>query len=225
MTGFLVLNDAGSNSSPLVAFEGRSSMTHTLHREGIKEGSNDYVVLAMIEGDDPQKLENLAELFRIVLKYNPSNYTGKALFPDLPKDQFPQIYKRTKIGMAVFDRREELFAVLKEIKDRELGVSVVISGLLSHAKEDCKKLGLSPHTVNYSLGIWGRTEKLPAPEVTEITTMCGHGLVSFNLVRSLIQEIRRGKKTYEEAAEILVKPCICGIVNQNRVIEILRAMF
>jgi len=199
-------------------------MTHTLHREGVEEDSNDYVILAMVEGNDPQKLENLAELFQIVLKHNPINYTGKALFPALPQDQFPQIYKRTKIGMAVFDRREAIFAALNEIKDRELGVSVVVSGLLSHIKEDCKKLDLPMHTVNYSLGIWGKTEKLPDPKVTEITTMCGHGLVSFNLVQSLLKEIRRGKKTIEEASQILARPCVCGVVNKTRAEELLKAM-
>jgi hypothetical protein len=199
-------------------------MTHTLHREGVKEGSNDYVILAMVEGSDPQKLENLAELFKIILKHKPLNYTGKALFPDLPAEQFPQIYKRTKIGMAVFDRRDTLFAALKEIKERELGVSVVVSGLFSHIGEDCKHLGLPMHTVNYSLGVWGKREKLPDPKVTEVTTMCGHGLVSFNLVQSLVKEIRRGKKTLEEAAETLARPCVCGVVNPKRTVELLRAM-
>ena len=199
-------------------------MTHTLHREGVKEGSNDYVILAMVEGNDPQKLDDLAELFKIVLKHKPLNYTGKALFPDLTAEQVSQIYKRTKIGMAVFDRRETLFSALKEIKDRELGVSVVVSGLFSHIGEDCQKLGLPMHTVNYSLGVWGRREKLPDPKVTEVTTMCGHGLVSFNLVQSLAKEIRRGKKTLEEAAETLARPCVCGVVNPRRTAELLRAM-
>ena len=199
-------------------------MTHTLHREGVKEGSNDYVILAMVEGNDPQKLDNLAELFKIVLKHKPLNYTGKALFPDLTAEQLSQIYKRTKIGMAVFDRRETLFSALKEIEDRELGVSVVVSGLFSHIGEDCQKLGLLMHTVNYSLGVWGKREKLPDPKVTEVTTMCGHGLVSFNLVKSLVKEIRRGKKTLEEAAETLARPCVCGVVNPRRTAELLRAM-
>ena len=199
-------------------------MTHTLHREGIKDGSNDYVILAMVEGNDPQKLDHLAELFQIVLKHKPLNYTGKALFPDLTAEQFPLIYKRTKIGMAVFDRRETLLAALKEIKDRELGVSVVVSGLFSHIGEDCRQLGLPMHTVNYSLGVWGKREKLPDPKVTEVTTMCGHGLVSFNLVQSLVKEIRRGKKTLEEAAEVLARPCVCGVVNPKRTVELLRAM-
>jgi hypothetical protein len=199
-------------------------MTHTLHREGINKDSNDYVFLAMVEGNDPQKLDNLAELFKIILKHKPLNYTGKALFPDLSAEQLSQIYKRTKIGMAVFDRREDLFSALREIKDRELGVSVVVSGLFPHIGEDCKKLGLPMHTVNYSLGVWGKREKLPDPRVTEITTMCGHGLVSFNLVQSLLKEIRRGKKTLEEAADILVKPCVCGVVNPQRAVELFRAM-
>jgi hypothetical protein len=199
-------------------------MTHTLHREGIKETSNDYVFLAMVEGNDPQKLENLTELFKIILRHKPINYTGKALFPDLANDQLPQLYKRTKIGMAVFDKRDEMLNALREIKDRELGVSVVVSGLFSHIEEDCRKLGLPMHTVNYSLGVWGKREKLPDPKVTEITTMCGHGLVSFNLVQSLVKEIRRGKKSLEEAADVLAKPCVCGVVNTTRTKELLQAM-
>ncbi|MBP1722832.1 MAG: hypothetical protein H6Q44_537 [Deltaproteobacteria bacterium] len=199
-------------------------MTHTLHREGIRKDSKDYVFLAMVEGNDPQKLDNLAELFKIILKHKPINYTGKALFPNLTDEQLPQLYKRTKIGMAVFDRRDALLEALKEIKDRELGVSVVVSGLFSQIGEDCGKLGLPMHTVNYSLGVWGNREKLPVPKITEITTMCGHGLISFNLVQSLVKEIRRGKKSLEEAANILARPCVCGVVNPSRARDLLQAM-
>lgn len=200
-------------------------MTHTLHREGLQEKvTNDYVILAMVEGNDSQKLDNLAELFGIILKHKPINYTGKALFPNLTDEQLLQLYKRTKIGMAVFDKREALLQALKEIKDRELGVSVVVSGLFSHIRGDCRKLGLPIHTVNYSLGVWGKREKLPDPKITEITTLCGHGLVSFNLVQFLVREIRRGKKTLEEAAGVLAQPCVCGVVNTTRVKELLKDM-
>jgi hypothetical protein len=200
-------------------------VTHTLHREGLSEDfSNDYIILAMVEGKDEQKLNNLAELFRIVLKHNPLNYTGKANFPDPADEQLPLIYKRIKIGMAVFDSRETLLEVLREVRDKELGVSVVVSGLFSHVHQDCQKLGLSMHTVNYSLGVWGKRERLPDPEITRITTMCGHGLVSFNLVQSLLKEVRRGKKTLEEASAILAKPCVCGVFNTHRAIELLQAM-
>ena len=54
--------------------------------------------------------------------------------------------------------------------------------------------------------------------------MCGHGLVSFNLVQFLVKEIRRGEKTLKEAAETLARPCVCGVVNPKRTVELLRAM-
>jgi len=200
-------------------------VTHTLHREGLKEDySNDYVILAMVEGNDEQKLDNLAELFRIVLRHRPVNYTGKSNFPNPADEQLPMVYKRIKIGMAIFDSRESLLEVLREIRDQELGVSVVVSGLFSHINQDCQKLGLSMHTVNYSLGVWGKREKLPDPKISEITTMCGHGLVSFNLVQSLLKEVRRGKKTLAEASEALAKPCVCGVFNTRRAIELLQEM-
>lgn len=200
-------------------------MTHTLHREGIQgDGSGDYVLLAMVEGNDAQKQDHLARLFRTVLKYKPINYTGKLIFPDPADEQLPLLYSRIKIGMAVFDRRETLVEILREIRDQELGVSVVISGLFSHINQDCRKLGLSMHTVNYSLGTWGRKDLLPESKITEITTMCGHGLVSFNLVQSLLKEIRRGKKTLEEASQTLARPCVCGVFNTRRATELLRAM-
>jgi hypothetical protein len=200
-------------------------MTHTLHREGILEhGSNDYVFLAMVEGNDEKRQDNLADVFRIVLKHKPINHTGKQNFPDLSDEQFVQIYRRLKIGMAVFDNRDTILNVLKEIRDKELGVSVVISGLFSQIHEDCGKLGLSMHTVNYSLGKWGKQELLPDPKITQITTMCGHGLISFNLVQSLLKEIRRGKKTVEEASRTLAKPCVCGVFNTRRSGELLQAL-
>ena len=200
-------------------------MTHTLHREGVqKDGSGDYVLLAMVEGSDEKKQDGLAQLFRTVLKYKPINYTGKPNFPDPTDEQLPLFYKRIKIGMAVFDSRDTLVEVLREIKDQELGVSVVVSGLFSHINQDCRKLGLSMHTVNYSLGTWGRKDLLPDPNITGITTMCGHGLVSFNLVQSLVKEIRRGKKSVEEASATLAKPCVCGVFNTRRANELLRAM-
>jgi hypothetical protein len=65
---------------------------------------------------------------------------------------------------------------------------------------------------------------LPGLKVTEVTTMCGHGLVSFNLVQFLVKEIRRGEKTLKEAAETLARPCVCGVVNPRQTVELLRAM-
>jgi len=170
-------------------------MTHTLHREGVQEDSQDCVFLAMVEGNDPQKLDNLAELFKIILKHKPS-ITPRSPFFRPERRTVPPALQADQDRHGGFRPAGGLFSALKEIKDRDLGVSVVVSGLFSHIGEDCQKLGLPKHTVNYSLGVWGRREKLPDPKVTEITTMCGHGLVSFNLVQSLLKEVRRGRRPW-----------------------------
>ena len=34
------------------------------------------------------------------------------------------------------------------------------------------------HSVGYSLGFEGKTEKLPNAQVLMLTTMCGHGMIS-----------------------------------------------
>ena len=93
--------------------------------------------------------------------------------------------------------------MLKELKKANIGVSIVISGPMETAKQCCRKAGLSRHTVNYSLGINGRTELLPTEEVLEISTMCGHGMVAFSLVEHMVGQIKKGTTSIEKAAEKL----------------------
>ena len=52
--------------------------------------------------------------------------------------------------------------------------------------------------------------------------MCGHGMVSFNLVREGIEDARRGWITAEKAAERWAEPCVCGIFNPVRATRLLR---
>ncbi|MFZ7120221.1 MAG: hypothetical protein ACOWWH_04650 [Eubacteriaceae bacterium] len=84
-----------------------------------------------------------------------------------------------------------------------------------------EELDIEPHSINLSLGVFGRTEKLPPEEVLEFITMCGHGMISRNLVTKLIKEVRDGKKSKEQAAKIMASPCVCGIFNTNRAIKLL----
>ena len=102
---------------------------------------------------------------------------------------------------------------------------MVISGLYDEAESICSELGIAPpHTVEHSLGTHGRTDKLPDENTLEIVTMCGHAMVSPNLVPHLLGEIEAGKKTFEEAADILSERCDCGIFNPYRAVKILRKM-
>jgi hypothetical protein len=58
----------------------------------------------------------------------------------------------------------------------------------------------------------------------EITTQCGHALISPHLVDAVVKKIRKGKMTVEEAARMLIKPCACGIGNTTRIGRLLGEM-
>ena len=82
----------------------------------------------------------------------------------------------------------------------------------------------APHTVEHSLGVWGKTDLLPDEEVLQISTMCGHGMVSFGLIEKAVADVKAGRSTPEQAARELAAPCVCGIFNPTRAAELLREM-
>ena len=97
-----------------------------------------------------------------------------------------------------------------------MGTSIVLSGSVDSIGQLCKKVGLKTHTVEFSGGVHGKLELLPEIPILEITTMCGHGMVANDLVREMAKQIKKGKKTVQEAALELAKPCHCGIFNPKR---------
>jgi len=129
-----------------------------------------------------------------------------------------------KIGHAVFDNPQAVTDMLNELKKADLGMSVVVSGIYENVDKCMEKAGLKHHTGNFSLGIWGKTEKLPPNDILEVTTMCGHALISANLVRAMVQDIKAGTKTPEEAAKILAPQCACGVFNTKRAAKLMAAM-
>ena len=131
---------------------------------------------------------------------------------------------KSRIAHVVFKDQETLKACLKELKNRDFGISVVISGLYDDVEKICSEVGLLPHTVNCSLGIHGRTERLPAENVLEITTMCGHAMVSPNLVIDMVDRINRRKITHKNAVKELSRMCDCGVFNSYRAEKLLRRM-
>lgn len=125
---------------------------------------------------------------------------------------------------AVFKDRETLKACLKKMKERDFGISVVVSGLYEEVEKICEEIGLAPHTVEHSLGIHGKTGRLPDEKVLEVTTMCGHAMVSPNLVAHMVKKIEGGQMSCEQGAKELCKPCKCGIFNPYRAEKLLRTM-
>ena len=80
------------------------------------------------------------------------------------------------------------------------------------------------HTANFSLGVWGKKEKLPSDDILQVTTMCGHALIAPNLVKAMVSEIKAGRKTPEEAAKVLMPQCACGVFNPARAAKLMSAM-
>ncbi len=197
---------------------GTKIITHTLHRKG-KENDlkQDYVLLAMFASgindnydDSRQKLMKIAEIMN---NHNPVNI--------MPKFGWSVSSTIT----ATFDNIETVKQVIRELKEEDFGISIVISGLISEIKNVLKDLNLDIHTVHFSLGgNFGRKELLPNEKILEITTMCGHHTVSPQSISSYVELIKRGKMTLEKAAEKLTRPCVCGIVNTSRVLKILNSL-
>ncbi len=205
-------------------------MTHTLHRTGDPAGlSEDYPMLAIRakgfndEGNDWR----LRKILEIAARHPIVNFsddkTGSKFTASL--DEILNSDK-TDLPMVqmVFTNKEDMIRFMKDLKEADLGVSVVASGLFEEIFQCCRKAGLQPHSVHYSLGVHGRVELLPSKEIMDITTMCGHALVSKHLVTKLIADIKAGKATGSSAAETLAKDCICGIFNPVRAAKILDAM-
>ena len=204
-------------------------MTHTLHRRGTPENlANDYVVFAMsAKGiNEKDSATKMRQFMQIAQRYNPVNLgdmkTGNTY--SVGTEKVMADIKDTSIVHVVFTDLETVAKVVQEVKDADLGMSVIISGLFDSAKECCQKTGLTLHTVEHSLDIWGKTEKLTPGDVLEVTTMCGHGMVAANLVVSMAEDIKAGRLSPEEAAEELAKQCCCGIFNPVRAAELLGAM-
>jgi len=120
-----------------------------------------------------------------------------------------------------FDDREKLKEVLKRVKDEDLGLSITVSGLISEIEAISRELEITPHTVNISCGVFGNVDRLPEKEILEMSTMCGHGVVSANLVREAMDRLREGELDVDEAVRKLGGPCTCGIFNPSRAREIL----
>ena len=202
-------------------------MTHTNHRQGTRESlSRDYVVLMMASRgiNDNDCGPKVQEFLRMGYKYGPVNAgparTGDRFMSD-PEKLIDRL-ARASIGHLVFDDREKVEAFIKELVEADLGLSVVVSGLFDEVDDMCKAAGIKRHTAQCSLGVWGNVATLPAEEILDITTMCGHSMVSFHLVRRMAKEVQKGSLSLEEAGRKMARPCSCGVFNAKRAEELLK---
>ena len=212
-------------------------MTNTLHRYGDAASfSNDYVVFAICSRgkNDENAVPKLRRFLEIALKFNPVNLgdarhggalrSSKDLNPtghwkrDVKPD-FPMVIEGLDMpttASAVFDNREAAEEFLKAVREADLGMSINISTSIDGAEQVCHAAGLCRHSIGYSLGFEGKTNHLPTDDVLKLSTMCGHGMVSANLARKMIDWVKEGRRTPAQAVTYLARFCSCGIFNTTR---------
>jgi len=206
-------------------------MTNTLHRQGTFESlKNDYVIFAHTakgitrEGSAPK----IQEFMRICLKYQPVNI-GDAKQGNIHQDDIDiqKLILNQGDGAgaaAVFTELDILQKVVEDLIQADLGISINISGLMDEVQSCCRRVGIERHSAEHSLGFWGSKDRLPEREILEFNTMCGHGMVSFNLIRKMIEYVKLQRLTPKKAAKIMAKCCECGVFNPIRAEMLLEKM-
>jgi hypothetical protein len=191
-------------------------------KDGLKD---DYVILVMAASaynKDASTPGKYKEYLRIMLRHNPVNLGGMGIghlcdsTPDKIIAAIDEVFPNLPMVHGVFSTREDLVEALRDIREADLGLSIIVSGLVDATSCCAKEAGLKRHSINYSLGIWGDTEMLPDERIQQISSMCGHAMISFNLVKKAVEDIKEGRISAEEAACELAKPCVCGVFNPAR---------
>lgn len=217
-------------------------MTNTLHRFGeAATFYDDYVVFAIPSRGKNDKgcLPKLKEFLRMAVSFKPVNLGdashGGALRPSREmsptshwnRDMTPDfeavingVDTPTTVA-AVFDSRVNAEEFVKAVKKADLGLCINISTSVDGAEQCCFAAGIPRHSVGYSLGFEGKTEKLPNTQVLMLSTMCGHGMISHSMAKKMIDWVKEGRRTPEEAVTYMARFCSCGVYNPSRAKRIL----
>jgi hypothetical protein len=201
-------------------------MTNTLHRQGTQESlGRDFVIfLTPARNINRQGCgEKMQRFLRLALEEGPVNLgaDGKNLITGGgPERMIAGITDESHVT-ATFSDPEAIRRLVGKLKRESLGISVNISGLADEVDAILRSQGIVRHSIEHSLGVLGRVERLPTRQILELTTMCGHGLVSYNHARKMIDWVKLGKLTPRQAARYLARPCVCGAFNIDRAEELL----
>lgn len=217
-------------------------MTNTLHRYGDSASFyDDYVVFAIPSRgkNDQGSVPKLKKFLEMALAHQPVNLGdaihGGAMRPSRHmnptahwnRDMTPD-FRAVIDGVdapttvaAVFDQRVNAENFVKAVKEADLGLCVNISTSIDGAEQCCHAANQARHSVGYSLGFEGKTEKLPNTQVLMLTTMCGHGMISTSLAKKMIDWVKEGRRTPEQAVTYMARFCSCGVYNPSRAKRIL----
>lgn len=201
-------------------------MTHSLHRCG-KLQADDYVwLLYHVKGiNDENLLDRLRQAIHFAEEGGSINWGDVKSGPSVsvaPEEIKAKLTEKSRLR-GVFTSQEQTTRFLRKMKTADLGLCVIIAGVLDNILESCEEAGLKPHTINYSLGVFGKKELLPDDDTLAITTMCGHHMIPDAVVMKIRRRVQKGKTTPQKAALKMAAMCPCGIFNQKRAAELLEA--
>ena len=217
-------------------------MTNTLHRFGDAQSfRDDYIVFAIASRgkNDENSVPKLRRFLEIAMQFKPVNLGdsrhGGAYRPSRSmsplahwnRDNEPDFQKvidgfdTTATAAAVFDNLEAAEQCTKAVREADLGLSINISTSVDGAIACCNAAGIPRHSAGYSLGFEGKTEHLPNGDVLALSTMCGHGMVSQSLAKKMIDWVKEGRRTPEQASVVLSRFCSCGVFNPSRATRLL----
>jgi len=220
-------------------------VTNTLHRYGSAESFRDDVIIFAIPckgRNDERAVERLRSFldnclahgpvnagnaesssFRPSRHLGPSAHWGRDLQGD-PKSVVGAIHQVRTVA-AVFDSRDKAEACLRDVIAADLGLSVNVATSVDGARELASACGIPRHSVEYSLGFADPHDRLPDRQVLALSTMCGHGMVSANLARKMLDMVREGRRSPDQAAVTLARFCPCGEFNPARARRLLEGRF
>jgi hypothetical protein len=199
-------------------------MTHSLHRCG-KLQEKDFVwLLYHVKGiNDGNLLERVRKAIAMAEEVGAVNWGDVKSGPivSVPTAEIKEKLTEKSRIRGVFTSRDQVTQFLKKMKEADLGLCVVISGLLDQVFPACQDAGVKPHTINYSLGVFGEKELMADEDTLAITTMCGHHMIPDEFVAENRRRVKEGKISPEKASLEFAAMCPCGIFNQERAKELL----
>jgi hypothetical protein len=199
-------------------------MTHSLHRCGSLQ-EQDYVwLLYHVKGvNDDNLTERMRQALAIAEDAGSINWGDVKSGPivNLSADEVKAKLTDKSRLRGVFASEAQVTQFLSAMKAADLELCVIITGPLQNVYHACRAAGLTPHTINYSIGVFGKKEAIADEQTLAITTMCGHHMIPDRYVARVRSKVRRGKTRAEKAALKMAKMCPCGIFNQQRAAALL----
>jgi hypothetical protein len=217
-------------------------VTNTLHRYGSAQSfADDFIVIAIPSRgkNDEDAVPKLKRFLEMAIPFHPVNLGDarhggalrpcKSLNPTVhwKRDSLP-IFEDVIKGLdtsttaaAVFDNSTSAENFVRAVVEADLGLSVNISTSIEQAERCCAAVGACRHSVGYSLGFEGKTERLPNEDVLTLSTMCGHGMVSASFAKKMIDWVKEGRRSPRHAASYLARFCSCGVFNTSRAARVL----